>query len=277
MLSVRNTALEVATITNVLLKPEVLQLPTNILASDHSTTPTITWTDPNPLVPGLGRTYQIQLIDDSLTIFFTGGISLTPSIAVPPGLMTPGREYLVRVNIFDVDLSQPLVLVPNARVALSRDYLAFTPVPDASSLVLLGSGFLMLLILTRLSGKRKATVTVAAVVAAIFLVAGPTTHSLASGAAIEKPITDLKTLSGDWRSVGNASAAAISIREDGTYQGVAATGAQTSGRITVSGSKVSYQSNTSQGTVTFSEEGGKDVLTFTPASRGNPQKLERVK
>jgi len=278
-LGVRNTALEVARITNVLLKPEILQLPTDIVASDDSTTPTITWTDPNPLVPGLGRTYQIQLIDDSLTIFFTGGISLTPSIAVPPGLMTPGREYLVRVNIFDVDLSQPSVPVPNPRVALARDYLAFTPVPEASSLVLLGIGLLLLSVLSRLSQGRKAigNLKLKTLVATILLVAGPTTDSLASGAAIETPITDLKTLSGDWRSVGNVSPAAIHIKEDGTYQGVAATGSQTSGRIIVSGGRASYQSSTSQGTVIFSEEGGKDVLTFTPASRASAQKLERVK
>jgi len=155
-LGVRSTALEVATATNVLLRPEVLQFPTNMAASDRSTTPTITWTDPNPLVPGLGRTYQIQLIDDSLTIFFTGGISLIPSIAVPPDLMIPGHQYFIRVNIFDVDLSQPLVLVPNPRVALARDYLAFTPVPEASSLLLIATGAFTILALGHSRRKRTA-------------------------------------------------------------------------------------------------------------------------
>ena len=45
-------------------------------------------------------------------------------------------------------------------------------------------------------------------------------------AEAEKPIDDLKTLVGDWRSVGNANPASIHINEDGTYQGTAASGAK---------------------------------------------------
>jgi hypothetical protein len=50
-------------------------------------------------------------------------------------------------------------------------------------------------------------------------------------AGAEKPIGDLKTLAGEWRSVGNVTPAAIHINEDGTYQGIAASGAKTTGRI----------------------------------------------
>jgi hypothetical protein len=83
-------------------------------------------------------------------------------------------------------------------------------------------------------------------------------------AGAEKPIDDLKTLAGDWRSVGNVTPASIKINEDGTYQGIAASGARTTGRITVTDAKASYRSTTSEGTVTLSEESGKDVLTFVP-------------
>jgi len=125
-------------------------------ANNRSTTPTITWTDPNPIVAGLRRLYQIQLIDDSLIIFFTGTPSLTPSIAVQPGLLIPGHQYLVRVNIFDVDLSQPNLLVPNPRVALARDYLAFTPIPQANSLFLVATGLSAVFVVARWRSKRSA-------------------------------------------------------------------------------------------------------------------------
>jgi len=94
-------------------------------------------------------------------------------------------------------------------------------------------------------------------------------------AGSDKPIDDVKILAGDWRSVGGASPAAIHINEDGTYEGTAATGARTTGKVTVTGGKASYQSTTSAGTATLSEEGGKDVLTFV-TSRGSA-KLQRVK
>jgi len=89
-------------------------------------------------------------------------------------------------------------------------------------------------------------------------------------------IDDLKALAGDWRSMGSVNAAAIHINEDGTYQGIAASGAKTTGRITVTGDTASYKSATSEGTVTLSKESGKDVLTFMPSS-GRPAKLEKVK
>jgi hypothetical protein len=95
-------------------------------------------------------------------------------------------------------------------------------------------------------------------------------------AAADRPI-ELKSLAGDWRSVGRVNPAEIHINEDGSYEGIAATGAKTSGRITITDGKASYKSTTSEGTVSLSTEGGKDVLTFMPkGGRGSP-KLERVR
>ena len=105
--------------------------------------------------------------------------------------------------------------------------------------------------------------------------------SMASPAHAQAPTTEqivVKDLAGDWRSVGNVGPASIHINEDGTYQGVAATGAKTTGQITVTGGKASYRSGTSEGTVTWSKENGKDVLTFAPSNtRFSPQALERLK
>ena len=96
-------------------------------------------------------------------------------------------------------------------------------------------------------------------------------------AGSEKPIGDLKALAGDWRSVGNANLASIHINADGTYQGTAASGAQTIGRITITAGKAYYRSTSSEGTVTLSEERGKNVLTFAMSSGRTSATLERVR
>jgi hypothetical protein len=140
-LVVRNTSLEVATATQNLLRPEVLGFPTNIAASDHSTTPIVTFTDPNPPPgPELFRGYQLQIIDAStLVIFASTQLLQTPEFAIPPNSLTPGHDYLFRANIFDLDLTQFTdgctqncfgVTLPV--VAASREYLAFSTAKDAS-------------------------------------------------------------------------------------------------------------------------------------------------
>jgi hypothetical protein len=92
----------------------------------------------------------------------------------------------------------------------------------------------------------------------------------------EKAIGDVKSLSGNWRSEGLRSPAQIHINEDGTYQGTASTGARTTGQITVTGGQATYQSSTSTGTVTLSEDGGTEVLTFLPSTGRTPQRLQRA-
>jgi hypothetical protein len=93
----------------------------------------------------------------------------------------------------------------------------------------------------------------------------------------DKPITNVKSLTGDWRAIGGASAAAIRIKPDGSYEGTAANGAKTTGKITTAGGKASFQSTTSAGVVTWSQEDGKDTLTFVRADGRGSAKLQRVK
>ena len=92
-------------------------------------------------------------------------------------------------------------------------------------------------------------------------------------AGSDKAIDNLKMLGGDWR--GGASA--IHINEDGTYEGTAASGARTTGKVTLAGGKASFQSTTSAGTVTLSEENGNDVLTFVRSDGRGSATLQRVK
>jgi len=93
----------------------------------------------------------------------------------------------------------------------------------------------------------------------------------------DKPIGHVKALAGEWRAVGGASGAAIRIKPDGTYEGITTSGARTTGRITVKGSKASFLSTTSEGTVTLSTQGGKDVLIFVRGDGKGSATLQRVK
>ena len=95
-------------------------------------------------------------------------------------------------------------------------------------------------------------------------------------AAPDKPIVNVKSLTGDWRSIGG-SAAAIRIKPDGSYEGISANGTKTAGKITAVGGKASFQSANSAGSVTWSQEGGKDVLFFVRADGRGSAKMERVK
>ena len=93
----------------------------------------------------------------------------------------------------------------------------------------------------------------------------------------DRPIASVKSLTGDWRAMGSASAAAIRIKPDGSYEGFSANGAKTVGKITATGGKASFQSASSAGSVTWSQEGGKDMLFFVRADGRGSAKLERVK
>jgi hypothetical protein len=96
-------------------------------------------------------------------------------------------------------------------------------------------------------------------------------------AAPDRPIASVKSLTGDWRALGGTSAAAIRIKTDGSYEGISANGTKTAGKITIAGGKTSFQSANSVGTVTLSQEGGKDVLFFVRADGRGSVKMERMK
>lgn len=119
---------------------------------------------------------------------------------------------------------------------------------------------------------RAVIVRMAVVVALV--VGGPV---VVVSAGPDKPIAHVKALAGEWRAVGGASAAAIRIQPDGTYEGTSASGAKTTGRVTATAGKASFKSATAAGSVTLSQEGGKDMLTFVTADGRSSAKLQRVK
>lgn len=113
-----------------------------------------------------------------------------------------------------------------------------------------------------------------AMVVLSLLLAGLASPTLAGP---DEPIANVKNLAGEWRAVGGTSAAVIRIRPDGSYEGLAASGAKTTGKVAVAAGKGTYRSTSSEGTVTLSTEGGKEVLTFMRADLKGSARLERVK
>ena len=97
-----------------------------------------------------------------------------------------------------------------------------------------------------------------------------------AGAESDKIIESVKALAGNCVSI-DRSVAAIHINEDGTYDGSAATGAKTAGRVTVTDGKASFRSTISEGAVPLSVENGKEVLTFTGSDGRGSARMQRVK
>ncbi len=98
-----------------------------------------------------------------------------------------------------------------------------------------------------------------------------------AAAGPDKPIANVKTLAGEWRAAGDASKASIRIKADGTYEGTSSNGAKTTGQVTATGGKASFKSATAAGSVTLSQEGGKDMLTFVTTDGRSSAKLQRIK
>ena len=107
--TVTNTSSQSVTSTSHNLdKPEVISLPTNLAFSDQSTTPTFTFTDPNPTSMGdlvLNRKYQVEILtyDPPKTLLISSGILTSPSYTVPVNTLTPGVNYIFRAISWDFD------------------------------------------------------------------------------------------------------------------------------------------------------------------------------
>jgi hypothetical protein len=88
-------------------------------------------------------------------------------------------------------------------------------------------------------------------------------------------IEDVKQFAGEWQGWAGSQRVSISVKEDGTYTGIAANGNPATGKITVIDGKATFKSNFSAGDVILMEEKGKQSIKMvTP--RGGAE-LDRVK
>ena len=145
--TVTNTSLEsISSPSHNLDKLEVIPLPTNLAFSDQSTTPLFTFTDPDPTpnLENLLRRYQLNIFDDTATNIYISDNLLTPSFAVPSGILEVGRNYYFRAISWDFDSTE--IAGPHSRGEnRAMEYATFEPVqpvPEPSTMLLLASGLI---------------------------------------------------------------------------------------------------------------------------------------
>lgn len=142
--TVANTSLQNAVSTSHILdKLEVIPIPTNLTFSNNSTTPLFTFIDPDstPDVAGVIRRYHVNIFDDTKNSIFQSDILLSPSFAVPSGILEVGRNYYFRANSWDFDLSEPGGLHSRGENR-AMEYATFQSVPEPSTMLLLTSGLI---------------------------------------------------------------------------------------------------------------------------------------
>jgi hypothetical protein len=133
-------------------KLEVIPIPTNLAFSDHSTTPVFSFTDPEDptLIPnGVNRKYLVGIFDDTVTSIYESPVLPTPSFTVPEGILQPGKAYYFRAHSMDFDpadydASGHHSNLENRAIKWTTFQTTSTAVPEPSTMLLLGSGLIVL-------------------------------------------------------------------------------------------------------------------------------------
>lgn len=105
---------------------EVVPLPTNLTISNQTTTPLVTFTDPDPTpnLANLDRVYQLVIYDTALNfvaILPPGDAATSPSINIPASVLCPCVPYHIRAQSVDVDTAD------DATENMAQAFIAFTP------------------------------------------------------------------------------------------------------------------------------------------------------
>jgi len=132
-------------ISHNLDKFEVIPIPTNLVFSDDLTVFTFTDPDPSPDSDRLRRDYSVDIFDASMVNIFQSDLLGTPIFEVPDGILEPGMLFYFRALSFNFDrddfsgTEQGHSNVENRAIAYAT---LQTPVPEPSTILLLGSGLL---------------------------------------------------------------------------------------------------------------------------------------
>jgi len=144
--TVRNTIGQTATsTTHNLDKLEIIPIPINLTFSNYSTTPIFTFTDPGstPGITNLRRDYMVEIFNASMINIFQSDLLGTPNFEVPIGILEPGMLYYFRAVSIDFDRADfsGTELGHSNLENRALAYATFTaPVPEPSTMLLLGSG-----------------------------------------------------------------------------------------------------------------------------------------
>jgi len=132
--------------SNDLDKPRIIPLATNIQFSDQSLTPTITWDrvyfddDLDAGTPDVEvDAYSVWLRKYEFQYFFESeGLSNT-SFTIPDGVLQFGEPVYVVISAFDYD-AEPSIYYDFENS--SEVHVGFTPIPEPTTMLLLGSGLI---------------------------------------------------------------------------------------------------------------------------------------
>ena len=123
----------VKTTSSNLDNPAVIQLPTGLTFSNHTTTPVFSFTDPNPTpcARTLVRRYRMEIFDaDTLArIYNSRDNQQRPSFTVPDGILKAGWKYYFRALILDIDRSHTSGTTHSRWQNRAIEYAPFEPAP----------------------------------------------------------------------------------------------------------------------------------------------------
>ena len=95
-----STGTSVPVITDPIFNPQLIPFVTAVTVSDHSTTPLVSWSEPD--LTGFDvDDVDIRIIDNisEFQVFQTTSFLGNTSFPVPAGILQPGRSYIYRISL----------------------------------------------------------------------------------------------------------------------------------------------------------------------------------